>query len=260
MAEETSVYLYYDARECLIYVGITGKGIGRQRQHEANAEWWPFVRRQEVEQYATREEAGLREVFLIRDHRPPFNRQHNPDWERLREAYLTLYGHTALRIPVQRAAPGVAEPPLPCGHCPGCVLNTMDLADEEPSRCEAIQPWEPEEGDDPPETCAHCGSRTCLFLFGAQEVGPDAWQQGYHAGRDTEAAAASWRHLAGHRRDIVLSHFVDKVSGKSRSYRYTWTDTAKSWTAFSERIANGEMAAMVEAARDPWSSDSRTAR
>lgn len=84
----TSLYLYFDRHDTLIYVGITGRGIWRNREHDASAEWWPFVARQEVEHLATREEALRREKLLILERRPPFNRQHNPDYADHRAAYL----------------------------------------------------------------------------------------------------------------------------------------------------------------------------
>jgi hypothetical protein len=84
----TSVYRYYDADRRLIYVGITGRGMVRQAQHNSQAEWWPFVSTQEVEHVGSRPAALHRERELIERFRPPFNREHNPDWQRLRADYL----------------------------------------------------------------------------------------------------------------------------------------------------------------------------
>ena len=75
---QTSVYLYFDALETLIYVGITGRGARRQREHNADKAWWPYVHHQSVEHYASRQEALDREAALIRRHSPPFNTVHNP--------------------------------------------------------------------------------------------------------------------------------------------------------------------------------------
>jgi hypothetical protein len=50
----TSIYKYYDRQDILVYVGITSRGVARNREH-----------------------------------RPPFNVQHNPDAGSLREIYLT---------------------------------------------------------------------------------------------------------------------------------------------------------------------------
>lgn len=86
----TSVYRYYDRHDILIYVGITSAGINRNRQHNADKEWWPFVVRQEVDHFTSRDDASAREIELIRFFRPPFNRQHNPEHEVLRAAYLAL--------------------------------------------------------------------------------------------------------------------------------------------------------------------------
>lgn len=92
-SDPTSVYRYYDRIGILIYVGITRQGMGRNAQHNGKAEWWPFVARQEVEHYPTRGAAAMREKELIRGHRPPFNKQHNHDYEVSRAAYLA-YAHT----------------------------------------------------------------------------------------------------------------------------------------------------------------------
>lgn len=88
LLDPTSVYRYYDRHGLLLYVGITRQGIGRNRQHNDKAEWWPFVVRQEVEHLPSRPAALAREKRLIQQHRPPFNRQHNLDHESLRLTYL----------------------------------------------------------------------------------------------------------------------------------------------------------------------------
>ena len=84
----TSVYLYYDASDILIYVGITSRGIKRNVEHNTTKDWWRFVARQEVEHFDTRHEALAREKALIATHSPPFNTHHNPDSAKAREAYL----------------------------------------------------------------------------------------------------------------------------------------------------------------------------
>lgn len=84
----TSVYLYYDASDNLIYVGITDRGITRNREHNGRAEWWQYVARQEVEHLPARREAEDRERELIRAWRPPFNKQHNPEYAERRAEYL----------------------------------------------------------------------------------------------------------------------------------------------------------------------------
>lgn len=84
----TTVYRFYDRAGTLLYVGITGAGRARGEQHSRNAEWWPFVARQEVEHVSNRVIAERREKELIHQFRPPFNTQHNPDVIALRAAYL----------------------------------------------------------------------------------------------------------------------------------------------------------------------------
>lgn len=84
----TSVYLYYDDHDTLIYVGITDRGMTRNYEHNLRAEWWPFVARQEVEHYSGRGQAEAREKLLIATWNPPFNRLHNPNHQALKAAYL----------------------------------------------------------------------------------------------------------------------------------------------------------------------------
>lgn len=88
--QPTSVYRYYDRAGVLIYVGITKQGTGRNAQHNAHAEWWPFVASQEVEHHATRSLAMERERDLIRRFSPPFNKQHNRNHEVAYKAYNAM--------------------------------------------------------------------------------------------------------------------------------------------------------------------------
>ncbi len=83
----TSVYRYYDGAGVLLYVGITSTGMIRNRQHNADKEWWPLVKSQRVEHYPSRPRASVRERLLIRKYRPPFNKQHNPDHIAVAAAY-----------------------------------------------------------------------------------------------------------------------------------------------------------------------------
>lgn len=95
----TSVYRYYDKTGVLLYVGITSRATARQREHNADKEWWAFVARQEVEHFPSRGAASDREKGLIRQFRPPFNTHHNPDHEVIRAVYLAsgLGGNKAQR-------------------------------------------------------------------------------------------------------------------------------------------------------------------
>jgi predicted GIY-YIG superfamily endonuclease len=71
----TSVYLYFDAAGRLLYVGITGRGHQRAREHERSKPWWPLVARAEVQHFSTRKRALEEERYLISYHQPPHNTQ-----------------------------------------------------------------------------------------------------------------------------------------------------------------------------------------
>jgi len=84
----TSLYKYFDTNGSLIYVGITSRGINRNREHNADKLWWQFVTRQEVQHFPDRRAALEAEKTLILQRRPPFNKQHNPGHDELVTEYL----------------------------------------------------------------------------------------------------------------------------------------------------------------------------
>lgn len=84
----TSLYLYYDNCNVLLYVGVTNRGARRNWEHNADKAWWPHVSRQEIRHLPSREEALRLEREIIAERRPPFNRQHNPGHEELAEFYF----------------------------------------------------------------------------------------------------------------------------------------------------------------------------
>ena len=86
--DETSVYLYFDEYDVLLYVGITNRRDQRQHEHNGSKNWWAYVGRQTVEHHPDRQSAAARESELIRQHRPPFNRQQNAGWREAQEVYL----------------------------------------------------------------------------------------------------------------------------------------------------------------------------
>jgi predicted GIY-YIG superfamily endonuclease len=94
----TSVYTYYDRHNILLYVGVTSRGMQRNREHNQTKSWWTFVARQEVEHFPTRGKALVQESRLIQQFRPPFNTQGNPGYLGTRAAYLAFH-EAASRYP-----------------------------------------------------------------------------------------------------------------------------------------------------------------
>lgn len=111
--QPTSVYRYYDADDLLIYVGITSRGMARNREHNGSKAWWAHVVRQEVEHFDSRADAADRERSLIQVFRPPFNKHHNPGSDDLRTAYLAYRGAADPALPVRRTLFNMLEHELP---------------------------------------------------------------------------------------------------------------------------------------------------
>ncbi|MGW4720897.1 hypothetical protein [Nocardia sp. NPDC004260] len=107
----TSLYLYYDKFDVLLYVGITSRGIRRNHEHNADKEWWRYVSRQEVRHLPSRDEARRLERELIIRLRPPFNRQHNPGHEELAAAYRRFIAQPSRRKKVLDKRDGVPKEP-----------------------------------------------------------------------------------------------------------------------------------------------------
>lgn len=112
----TSVYLYYDRNDVLLYVGITSRGIVRNSEHNDSKEWWPYVSRQEIRHYPTRDEATDVERSLIRQWRPPFNKQHNPDYAVKSAAYIEY-----------APDPGVTDRHMKCDVCNGEIVGAFKV-------------------------------------------------------------------------------------------------------------------------------------
>jgi predicted GIY-YIG superfamily endonuclease len=114
--DATSLYLYYDRRNVLLYVGITSRGMVRNSEHNKTKEWWPHVSRQDVRHYATRDDALAVERALIVEHRPPFNSQHNCDHQVLAAAYLRY---------VDVPSVDYADIPISCAVCSAAVERRL---------------------------------------------------------------------------------------------------------------------------------------
>jgi predicted GIY-YIG superfamily endonuclease len=68
-----ALYRFYDARENLLYAGITDDPWRRWREHVLTKPWYPQVKHQAVTWYDTEAEAGRAEKRAIRKERPQFN-------------------------------------------------------------------------------------------------------------------------------------------------------------------------------------------
>lgn len=240
MSEPTSVYRYYDAHKVLIYVGITKRGVLRQREHNEHAEWWQFVGSQEVDHYDTREIASAQESFLIRQHRPPFNKSQNPDHERLRDAYLTLFG------PRTFAAPSVTgpmpAPPFPCGHCGSCRTGDGSPCELDPSSTSYEESL----------TCTVCGDPVCTHAIGESVGSQDGWTRAVDFYGFTEVHDCYAKYLDVISSDMVLRWAVDNLRPKEPGVLITGpTDPVHNAQEVDAEIDRAGLKSLVDAC-DPW--------
>lgn len=101
----TSLYLYYDKYNVLLYVGVTHRGIKRNHEH-SDKNWWQYVARQEVTHLPSRVAALKAERETIIRRSPPFNRAHNPGHDELAVAYHRFFANAEdlRRVDAQSAA------------------------------------------------------------------------------------------------------------------------------------------------------------
>jgi hypothetical protein len=67
------IYLLYDAKDRLIYVGISAQGLSRLNGHSQSSPWFRKVVGAEIEHVKGRTAAEARELELIRERNPRFN-------------------------------------------------------------------------------------------------------------------------------------------------------------------------------------------
>jgi len=71
--ERHALYRFYDARENLLYVGITDDPWRRWREHVRIQSWYPQVKHQAVTWYENKAAAEVAEYVAIRCEHPRFN-------------------------------------------------------------------------------------------------------------------------------------------------------------------------------------------
>jgi hypothetical protein len=94
----TALYRYFDDKDRLLYVGISGNLGGRHKTHIGSSRWMDLMARSEVARYPTRAEASDAEIEAITTEQPLFNKQHNDTAEARAwlSAYLREIGRTDL--------------------------------------------------------------------------------------------------------------------------------------------------------------------
>ena len=76
--EQTDLYRVFDAKNTLLYVGISFSAINRMNEHSKDKPWWRETARIDVETLQCgRREALVIEAAVIKSERPLYNKMHN---------------------------------------------------------------------------------------------------------------------------------------------------------------------------------------
>lgn len=73
----TTLYRFYDTKDRLLYVGISGNPGRRFSEHGKDKDWWTRVHRSTMEHFPTKEQAAAAEVAAIVTECPLHNVTHN---------------------------------------------------------------------------------------------------------------------------------------------------------------------------------------
>jgi biotin operon repressor len=78
---DTALYRYWDDKDNLLYIGISGALANRENSHIKSSSWMQFVARSTVERFPSRAEAKAAEESAIKSEHPLFNSKHNESAE-----------------------------------------------------------------------------------------------------------------------------------------------------------------------------------
>ena len=87
MKHNTNIlYEHYSKDDLLLYVGITNHLETRTKQHKRKSPWFKSVHYTKYKKFETREDAYKKEQELIKEKRPPFNKDRVFSKERSKKA------------------------------------------------------------------------------------------------------------------------------------------------------------------------------
>lgn len=111
----TALYRYFDDKDRLLYVGISGSLVNREQAHISASIWMEWTARSTVERYPSRDEALKAERGAIETEQPVFNCRHNdtPESREWLKAYLREMGRIDLLETVRPSLMVKSAPPSP---------------------------------------------------------------------------------------------------------------------------------------------------
>ena len=122
------LYRYYDARNTLLYVGISGALAARDSGHISKSKWMQFTSRSTVERHKTLEGVKKAERSAIRAEHPIFNKAYNstPEAKERLRVYLEAAAHSGSAVTSART-PGR---PLTRSECGSAGVTARLLSED----------------------------------------------------------------------------------------------------------------------------------
>jgi predicted GIY-YIG superfamily endonuclease len=111
-SKPTTVYRLFDAKDVLLYVGVSVDVDQRWRVHRSSSPWWRLVARKSVVEYPDRDLALAAEAAAIQTEKPLYNRDGVPAELRRSpemysadplQVYITQEERRALRVKAAQA-------------------------------------------------------------------------------------------------------------------------------------------------------------
>lgn len=80
-ARATTLYRYFDRGGAILYIGITSAGPERMLKHSEASDWWDLAASCTLVHFDHQDAALEAERLAIIAERPPYNRDHHPDYD-----------------------------------------------------------------------------------------------------------------------------------------------------------------------------------
>jgi predicted GIY-YIG superfamily endonuclease len=141
-----TLYRFFNAKNELLYVGITNNPFNRFSGHSKDKEWFKEITHSTLEHYPNRLAVDRAETMAIKSEKPKYNRAKNPDYESAVDHYRSLKGSIVANKPVKagheeviKVANMIYKAVSTRGKIAGALLLAMRGRTENCELCQQLQ-------------------------------------------------------------------------------------------------------------------------